>query len=228
MRVAATGVAVAVALTSTPAAADPPRTSLPTETAAEGWQRPGFRLQLGLAYGQMVGLDGAPGGYVVGPVLRVGARLDRDWSLLGSFRYQLARDELSGLRYAAVVEPTWHLARSWSLSMGVGVGGIVEGRTGRADPEPLGSSLETSYTFPDAGTPVPSCKGSGVAGLARLGWARVLGARTTTAVGVELFGQWTECEDDSGRVEPDTAEPIVRRQFWPHVGVGIDWVVAWR
>lgn len=207
----------------------PPKLSLPTETDRAAWQLPGFRLQLGASYGRALGLDGAPDASLVGAVLRVGARLDQHWSLLGSFQYTLAGADVSGLRYSGTIEPTWHITRRWSAALGLGVGGIVEGRrTGRVDPEPRADSLETSFTFPDASTPIASCKGAGVTGLARVDWMLVLGPRTSTGLGLELFGQWTRCIDDSGRVEPDTAEPIVRRQFWPHVGVNLGWVVAWR
>lgn len=219
---------LAVLLAAGPAAAEP-KLSLPTETVDQGWQQSGFRLELGGAYGRMLGVDGAPDGSLVGAVLRVGARLDADWSLYGSFQYDVAGADLSGLRYAATIEPTWHLSEHWRVALGVGVGGIVEGRrTGRPDAEPSPDGLETSFTFPDASTPIRSCEGAGVAGTARLDWMIPLGPRWSTGGGVELLGQWTSCVDDSGRVEPDTAEPIVRRQYWPHVGATLAWVVAWR
>ena len=37
------------------------------------------------------------------------------------------------------------------------------------------------------------------------------------------LGQWTGCVDDTGRVEPDTGQAIVRRQWWPHVGGRRHW-----
>ena len=39
-----------------------PKLSLPTEADRAAWTRPGFRLQLGGGYGQLVGLRGAPDG----------------------------------------------------------------------------------------------------------------------------------------------------------------------
>ena len=90
------------------------------------------------------------------------------------------------------------------------------------------STIETSYTFPDARTPVASCSGVGVAGLARVEWAFVLGPRTQTSIALEAIGQWTGCVDDTNRIEPDTGTAIVRRQWWPHAGITLGWGIAWR
>jgi hypothetical protein len=208
----------------------PPRLSLPTEADAEAWRRSGFRLQLGLTYGRLVGLEGVPSGRLLGPTLRFGVRLDTDWSILASFQYASASASggLSGLRFAGTVDPTWHATRHLSLALGVGFGGIVEGRTGRPDISPAAGAIDTPYTFPSASPPLPSCSGVGAVGLLRAEWAWVLGPRSATAVGVETLGQWTGCVDDTGRVEPDTGEAITRTQWWPHVGVTGTWSVTWR
>jgi len=207
-----------------------PRLSLPSEADRAAWTRSGFRLALGLVYGQFYGLRGAPSGRLLGPYARFGLRLDRSWSLLASFEYAGASKthELSGLRFAGTVDPTWHPIPSLGISLGFGFAGIVEGRTGRPDAEPLGSTLDTSYTFPDASMPLPRCSGVGAAGLARVEWGYVLGPRSQTAVSVEALGQWTGCVDDANRVEPDTGKAIVRRQFWPHAGFTLSWGVTWR
>lgn len=207
-----------------------PKLSLPTESDKDAWLRSGLRLSLGLSYGRLRGLDGAPNGALVGVLLRLGFRLDRDWSLLSSFHYERASAPggLSGLRFAGTLDPTWHATRHLSLAMGLGFGGIVEGRTGRADVAPLPSTLDTSYTFPSAGPPLPSCSGVGAAGLVRAAWTIVLGPRSATSFSVEALGQWTGCVDDTGRVEPDSGLAIVRRQWWPHVGVTGAWEITWR
>ena len=234
MRLIAAMAAALAALAAAPAGArgddddGPVRISLPTESDRDAWTRPGFRLALGVAYGRLVGLDGAPDGRLLGPILRTGVRLDGDWSLLGTLQYTAARGGLSGLRYAGTIEPTWHATRSLSLALGIGFGGIVEGRTSRTGPEaPLGG-MGGSYTFPDASPSFASCKGLGVATLARVEWLHVLGPRSSSGFAAEVGGQWTGCVDDTNRVEPDTAEPVVRRQFWPHVSATLAWVVAWR
>src|SRR5260221_7250682 len=53
-----------------------PRLSLPTEGDRDAWKRSGFRLGLGLTYGRLVGLEGAPGGRLLGATIRFGIRLD--------------------------------------------------------------------------------------------------------------------------------------------------------
>ena len=208
----------------------PPRLSLPTQSDRDAWLRGGFRLSLGLTYGRLVGLEGAPSGRLLGPTIRVGLRLDADWSLLASFQYTgaSAPGTLSGLRFAGTLDPTWHVTRHLSLALGLGFGGLVEGFSGRNDPEPNGGAISTSYTFPNASPPLPTCSGVGVAALARAEWTIVLGPRTATVFSLEGLGQWTGCVEDTGRVEPDSGKSIVRRQFWPHTGAVGTWSFIWR
>jgi hypothetical protein len=207
-----------------------PRLSLPTEADRAAWRKSGFRLGLGLVYGRLIGLRGAPSGRLLGPTVRVGLRLDESWSVYTSFQYASASKsgELSGLRFAGTIDPTWHVTPSLSIAAGFGFGGIVEGRTGRMDADPLPSTLETSYTFPDASHPIASCSGVGAAGLLRVEWGYVLGPRSQTSLALEGVGQWTGCVDDTRRIEPDTGTAIVRRQWWPHTGVTLAWSIAWR
>jgi hypothetical protein len=208
----------------------PPRLSLPTQSDRDAWLRGGFRLNLGLTYGWLAGLEGAPSGRLLGATVRVGLRLDADWSVFASFQYTGASETggLAGLRFAGTIDPTWHATRHLSLALGLGFGGIVEGFTGRPDIEPRSGAIETSYTFPRPSPPLPSCSGVGVAGLARAEWSFVLGPRTSTGLGLEVLGQWTGCVADTGRVEPDSGQAIVRRQFWPHAGAVGTWSFTWR
>ncbi len=207
-----------------------PRLSLPTEADRDAWKRSGFRLGLGVVYGRIMGLDGAPDGRLLGATIRLGLRLDAGWSILASFQYALASAAggLSGLRFAGTIDPTWHVTPHLSLAVGLGFGGIVEGSTSRPEISPLPSTLGTSYTFPSPSPPLPSCVGMGVAGLARAEWSIALGPRAMTALGLEGIGQWTGCEDDTGLVEPDTGQSIVRRQWWPHLGLSGIWGIMWR
>lgn len=234
-------VVVVVIVTARAALADPapakkvdedpePKLSLPTEADRQAWQRSGFRLALGLVGGEFDGANGAPGGRLIGALIRAGVRLDRDWSLLGSFQYASVKraKELSGLRFAGTIDPTFHATPNLAIAIGLGFGGIVEGSTGRADPDPLPSTLDTSYTFPNALTPVASCSGVGVAGLVRGEYSYVLGPRASTSLALEVDGQWTGCVDDTGRVEPDSGTAIVRRQWWAHTALTLAWSLQWR
>ena len=209
----------------------PFRLSLPTEDDRSAWKGSGFRMQLGLAYGQIEGLFGAPSGSLTAAILRVGARLDVDWSILGSFQYGAVSEVggLNGLRFAVTLDPSWHATERIELAVGVGFGGLFEGRTGRAEPDAaLRKSLVDSYTLPNARTPIPTCRGIGATSLARASWTLVMSPLASVGLAVELDGQWTGCVDSVGQVEPDTAQPIVRRQWWPHVGGKVVWLVGWR
>jgi hypothetical protein len=207
------------------------RLSLPTESDREAWQKPGLRVFLGGSWQQFSGLYGAPSGNGFGAVMRIGARLDRDWSLLASFHYGgvSATKGLAGLRYAGTIDPTWHITPNFDLAVGMGVGGIVEGRGDRpeADLDEL-ASLATSRTWASARTPFGVCQGAGLAGLVRGGWMTVLGPLSSLGISVELAGQWTACQQTTTRAEADTARPIVRRQWWAHSGAIAGLVFAWR
>jgi len=208
----------------------PPKLSLPTEADRVAWTRPGFRLGLAFGYGDLVGLRGAPSGRMYAGTLHAGLRLDASWSVVTSFQYALASQSggLSGLRFAGTLDPTWHLTRALAIAVGFGFGGIVESGTGRMEPHPTANEIETSYTFPDASTPIATCSGVGVASLVRVEYGYVLGPRTQAQVALEGVGQWTGCVDDTGRVEPDTGDAIVRRQWWPHAGATLSLGVTWR
>jgi hypothetical protein len=211
--------------------ADPEaKTSIALESDEDAWQRSGFRLGLGLAYGDLYGLRGPPSGRLLGPLVHVGLRLDRDWSIYSTFDYESAsrRGGLSGLRFAGTIDPTWHVARHFALGVGFGFGGFVEGHTGRADAEPLGSTLDTSYTFTNAEMPIASCSGVGASGLVRGTYSHVIGPRAELVVELEIIGQETKCIEPTGTVEPDTAQPIVREQYWSHAGAQMIWGVTWR
>jgi hypothetical protein len=206
-----------------------PRLSLPTEADRDAWTRAGFRLSLGVTYGRMYGLEGAPSGRLLGAIVRFGIRLDADWSILASFQYDVASstNALYGLRFGGTIDPTWHATRHLSLALGLGFGGIAGGRHGMDIP-PIPSSLGASYTFPSPSPSLPTCSGVGAAGLARAEWSWVIGPRSATGLGLEVLGQWTGCVDNTGLVEPDTGQAIVRRQWWPHAGLTGTWSVTWR
>jgi hypothetical protein len=206
----------------------PARFSLPTETDRAAWRKPGFRFSLGLTWGELFGVGGPPNGMLLGPFLRFGVRLEPKWSLLATLQYHYAWRGVSGIRFGGTLEPTWHVTERFSVALGFGFAGIVERATDRPDPTPLAGTLETSYTFPNAKHPIPSCSGVGVSGLLRGEYLFIIGPRASSGFAAEVAGQWTGCVEDTGRIEPDTAKAIVRRQWWPHLGLTLSWVMAWR
>jgi hypothetical protein len=206
----------------------PARFSLPTESDRAMWKKPGFRFGLSLVYGLIYGINGPPNAHLIGPAIRMGVRLDEAWSVMGSLQYLYATGGMLGLRFGGTIEPTWHATDHLSLAMGIGFGGIVERTSSRPDPDPKPSTLDTSYTFPNAKLPIQTCNGVGVTGLLRAQWMFVIGPRASTGLSLEMNGQWTGCEDDTGVLEPDTATPIVRRQWWPHMGGSLAWGILWR
>jgi hypothetical protein len=206
----------------------PTRFSLPTESDRALWKKPGFRFGLGLVYGRMYGINGPPSASLIGPAIRMGVRLDDDWSVLGSLQYLYATGAMQGLRFAGTIEPTWHATDHLSLAAGIGFGGIVERTSLRTNPDPQPSTLDTSYTFPNARNPIPGCNGVGVTGLLRAEWMMVIGPRASTGLALEMNGQWTGCVDNTGTFEPDTARAVVRRQWWSHMGGTLAWGILWR
>ena len=211
----------------------PFKLSLPTEQDAAQWQQPGFRMQLATGFGLLGGLVGTPGSKNIPILVRIGARLDRDWSLFGSFQFAVAgwrqSGDLSGVRFAGTIDPTWHITDHWDVAAGFGFGGLVEGTSGRTEPNAEQRSvLVASWTFPSARTPMVTCSGVGVAGLLRSSYMWVLGPLSATGFAAQLDGQWTACVETVGRVEPDTAQSIVRRQWWANAGGSLTWVISWR
>ena len=62
----------------------------------------------------------------------------------------------------------------------------------------------------------------------RATYTYVIGPRAATNVELTVMGQDTTCEQSTGQLDPDTAQPIVRRQFWSHAGAALMWGVTWR
>lgn len=208
----------------------PFKLSLPTEEDAENWKHPGFRLQLAIGYGMLRGIQGAPNLNVLPILVRIGTRLDADWSIFGSLALApiKATSGFSGLRFAGTVDPTWHATDHLDIALGFGFGGLTEGNTGRPEPNAeQRASLVASYTFPSASPPIVSCSGMGVTGLARVSWMWVLGPLSATGFAAQMDGQWTACVETLTRVEEDTARPIVRRQWWANAGGSLTWVISW-
>jgi hypothetical protein len=209
----------------------PVRVSLPTEADRVAWNRSGFRLGLGMLYGTLRGSQGAPGATMLGLSVRPGIRLDSQWSVYLPLQYMgITR----GARFAASVEPTWHVTPYLAVGLGLGYAGFL-GFSPPVDPftgfpaEPDTSVAPgQSYTYPDARKPLTDCTGVGVAAVGRVEVAYVLGTRTRTHVALEAFRQWTGCEQGTGEVDPYTGTENVLRQWWAHTGLTLAWGLEWR
>ena len=209
----------------------PPRLSLPTESDRDAWLRSGFRLSLGLVYGRLAGLEGAPSGRLLGATLRLGLRLDADWSRA---RVVSVRERVGARRPvgAAVrghdrsdVARDARTSRSRSASASAASSrGAPAGPTSTRCP----TRSRPRTRFPARRRRCRAAAASARPALARAEWTFVLGPRSATSLGLEAIGQWTGCVDDTGRVEPDTGQAIVRRQYWPHVGATGTWGFTWR
>jgi len=218
---------------------EPPfRLSLPTIADVEAWAKKGFRLQLGYSMGEIWGLDGAPSGSYHGANVRAGARLDADWAIMIGLSYNAVADaigepqstgNLLGLRFLGTVQPELYLTERWTVAIGAGFGGIVEGFGVREDKRAdLSGSIVAPYTHPDNTALLPRCEGVGGSALLRSSYFFVLGPLSSIGLTAQVDATWTACEQKLGRTEPDTARPIFRRQYWAHVGAHAGLMVGWR
>lgn len=195
---------------------------------SEAWQQPGFRVQLSVGYGGLIGVDGPPDGALLGVEVGVGVRLDPSWSLMAAIRYEGGFDPLGGFAFSTSFEPTWHLWEGLSVSIGAGIAGMID--TG-PHPDPNGGdadSIPASLTYQEAEQLVGSCYGYGTTATARVAYWVPMGHNSAFGVALRAGGQWIGCEDATGRVEADTADAIVRRQWWSHFVWGVQGGFQWR
>ena len=202
------------------------RLSLPTKEDREAWREPGFRVQLGYAYGELFGIDGVPKGTTHSALVRVGARLSSDWSLYGAFRYAVLSGAHPGLRYTGTVEPTFDLIDGLRLTLGLGVGGFVIPED--EDPVLPEEGIVATYTYEDTSTVLGACSGAGVVAIARLEYAFVIGPLFSTGPALSTDASWTGCRQVIDRLEPDTGRPVALEQYWHHHEVTLAWMLSWR
>jgi len=207
--------------------------SLATESDTAGWQSAGFRLQLGYAYGWEHGLAELPEATAHMILIRAGARIDGDWSVLGSFQYAFAAGGFSALSYLVTLDPTWHLGHGFEAAIGLGFGGLAGASLSdwEADNDPDFDVFDDpghSQTLPNTAYPLISCSGQGPAALVRLGWTLVLDDIWALAVHAETHARWIACEESNGSVDEETGDPIVARQWWAMFGANLGLSFAWR
>jgi hypothetical protein len=207
------------------------RLSLPTEEDRAGWRRSGFRLALGVLYGDLRGSGAVPDLTLKGVAIRPGIRIDPQWSIYLPLQYALTSH--GGARFAAAVEPTWHVTPSLAIGFGVGYAGLIAVTTyglfaaGQGPENDLGM-LGQSYTFPDAKAPVSTCDGVGIAALVRAELGYVLGPRSRTHLALEALGQRTGCEESASGRDSFTGNQYKFRQWWSHTGLSLSWGIEWR
>jgi hypothetical protein len=208
------------------------RLSLPTEEDRAAWRRSGFRLAIGIVYGDLRGARQIPDLTLKGVAIRPGIRIDPQWSIYLPLQY--ATTSRRGGRFAAAVEPTWHITPGIALGFGVGYAGLIGvspyDAFGPIDgPENTFDVQGQSFTFPEGVKPVAGCDGVGVTALARLEAGYVLGPRTRTHLALELLAQRTGCEESSfGGRDSFTGAEYMFRQWWVHRGMSLSWGIEWR
>jgi hypothetical protein len=207
------------------------RLSLPTQEDRAAWRRSGFRLVLGILYGQLRGAGEVPDLTLKGVVIRPGIRIDPQWSIYLPLQYAVT--SLGGARFAAAVEPTWHVTPGIAVGFGLGYAGLIGvntyGDSGfTAGPEADLEMLGQSYTLPDVEKPLSDCSGVGVTALARVELGYVLGPRSRTHLAFEALAQRTGCEEDAALSNSFSGERFTLRQWWAHTGVSLSWGIEWR
>lgn len=201
------------------------KSSLELETPEEAWRESGFRVGLGYAFDEVFGAEGVPGGAHHSAVLRLGVRLDEQWSLLGTFRYGVRFSEFGGMRFAATLEPTLHLTHAWTVALGAGIGGFIIGDTG----EPLPRvQIVATYTLPATTPLVSACEGAGLIAVARSEYAIFVSPLFSMGPAIQVDAQWTPCIDQLNVADIDTGEAINFKQYWRNYGLSVAWLFWWR
>ena len=194
----------------------------------ELWQGDGLRVDLAYVQAEVTGLNGSPNGLIQGIQIGIGTRLDPQWSLSGSLRYGVGREGLSGLNFSGLLSSIFHW-HGLGLGLGIGVVGIDERPNARQEAYPtLSSEIVSSYTLPQANPPISRCSGfgplMGLNLLYRLPISQIFGLK----LGIQIDRARIACEQDTDRVEPDTAQGIVIRQYWDHWSWSWYGALTWR
>lgn len=205
------------------------RLSLPTEADIELWQKPGIRVTLGWIQGAQWSLGPAPDVSPLGAALRPWLRISPDWSLGATFSWQAIPSGLTGLKWSATLEPTWHVARGFALSIGLGYGGLMATRPWEElDETPVEKRPDrsVSHTLPDDQV-LPECSSGGWTALLRAEYQFVVGPLFSTGPFVQGDVLRVGCESNVGD-DVETGRPVVLRQWWMYAGFNLGWWATWR
>lgn len=205
------------------------RLSLPTEDDFEAWAKPGFQLQLGYAYGSFSGKSPEAPFNAHSVTLRPSVRIDRHWSLAGSFAYAVALGDLEGIRFGATLETVFHPLRALGLAVGLGYGGLVGDRPPTSSPEGefFNAGQESVGRTLVGGEKMFGCEGGGLVALARVEYLFVVGPLFATGPYLAADVQRTRCEESRG-TDPETGEPVAFVQWWLQGAWSAGWWLAWR
>ncbi|MGI5861334.1 MAG: hypothetical protein ACOX6T_04655 [Myxococcales bacterium] len=202
------------------------RLSLPTEDDRAAWLQPGLRVELAIEYGVLLPHGPAPriGGFTAH--VRPRLRIDELWSIAATFGYTVVRGDYQGVRWSAVVEPIFHPIPSLGISLALGYGGLSVTRTSGSFP--VGSSTETGSRTLSDGERLYACSGGGWVSQARVEYLAVVGPLFSTGPYLVADGQWTGCEQSFGKIDRETGEQAMGRQWWLSLGGAIGWWLSWR
>ena len=192
------------------------------------WQSQGLRVDLAYVDAQVTGLNGSPSGLIQGIQIGIGARLDTTWSLAGSLRYGVGREALSGLNFSGLLSSLFHW-HGLGLGLGIGAVGIDERPNARQESYlNLSNDIVSSYTLSQAEPPISRCSGFGplvgISLLYRLPISQVFGLK----FGAQIDRARIACQQDTYRLEPDTAQGIVIRQYWDRWSWSWYGALTWR
>ncbi|HEY0707674.1 MAG TPA: hypothetical protein VGG33_12805 [Polyangia bacterium] len=200
------------------------RLSLPTEDDARAWTRPGFRIQLGYAFGRLYGQGPAwsfpSHALLVRPALRLSSAAAVGVTLLYGSGPR-------GLRWSVTPELTFHPWRGLALSAGAGFGGFEisdpNAPLGRLDRQTLMTSRELTR---DEG--LRGCSGMALSSVGRAEYLFVAGPLFASGPFLQAGLQWTECRETLELTEASAGRAVVLSQRWRHWGANGGWWFTWR
>ena len=192
------------------------------------WKQDGLRVDLAYYDATVSGFAERPSGLIQGIHIGVGTRLDESWSLDGVLRYGLGKSGLGGLNFSGSISPTYHIY-GFGLGLGVGVIGVDEQSEMRRDPYPeLNNEVVASYTLPKDSATLSSCSGFGPMVLLNALYRFPVTTVFAFKVGAQIDLARLACEQDTDRVEPDSAQGIVIRQYWDRWSWSLFGGLSWR
>ena len=143
-------------------------------------------------------------------------------------RYGIGKSGLGGLNFSGSISPTYH-TYGFGLGLGVGVIGVDEPSEMRRDPFPeLNNEVVASYTLPKDSATLSSCSGFGPMVLLNTLYRFPVTTVFAFKVGAQIDLARLACEQDTDRVEPDSARGIVIRQYWDRWSWSLFGGLSWR